>query len=138
MLENRLHKLQNELQSQLNTCEQVSSEKQKTIAELKLREDEITKLRHEISRNTKMREAIQRKLQNSEDMRLDIEQKRDAFKGKALAFEKDRDVAIKMHEQDKKQVDELAREREILNKNLLKVSTTIRCHCRVGCCKLEY
>ena len=46
----------------------------------------------------------------------------DAIKGKAIALEKDRDVALKMHEQDKKQVDELAREREILNKNLLKAA----------------
>lgn len=56
------------------------------------------------------------------DVRLDVEQKRDVFKNKAVALEKDRDLALKMHENDKKQVDELAREREILNKNLLKVS----------------
>ena len=36
--------------------------------------------------------------------RLDLEQKRDAIKGKAIALEKDRNVALKMHEQDKKQV----------------------------------
>ena len=106
----------------------MASEKQKALTELKLREDEIIKLKHGITRNNKMREAIQRKLQNSEDLRLDIEQKRDAFKTKAHALEKDRDLAVKMHETDKKQVDELAREREILNKNLLKVRKNFN-HC---------
>ena len=34
---------------------------------------------------------------------------------------KDRERLLKIHEQDKKHVDELARERDILNKNFLKV-----------------
>ena len=33
---------------------------------------------------------------------------------------KDRERLLKIHEQDKKHVDELARERDILNKNFLK------------------
>jgi len=122
VLDSRLTKIQNELQSQLNNNEMLSKEKQKVSDELKLREGEINKLKQQISRNNKMREAIQRKLQLSEEARLDLEQKRDAIKGKAIALEKDRNVALKMHEQDKKQVDELAREREILNKNLLKAA----------------
>ena len=39
----------------------------------------------------------------------------------SLVFLKDRERLLKIHEQDKKHVDELARERDILNKNFLKV-----------------
>merc|ERR1719402_539619 len=122
VLESRVVKMQQELKTQSNTNEQLTAECHKTSTELKSAQAQISTKKQELSRNNKMRETIQRKLQSSEQTRLDIEQKRDAFKNKALALEKDRDVAIKMHETDKKQVDELAREREILNKNLLKAA----------------
>ena len=67
-----------------------------------------------------MREAVQRKLQNSEEARVETEQKRDTLKSQLIALEKDRERLLKIHEQNKKQVDELARERDILNKNYLK------------------
>ena len=71
-----------------------------------------------------MREAVQRKLQNSEEARMEIEQKRDTLKSQLIALEKDHERLLKIHEQNKKQVDELARERDILNKNFLKVCLT--------------
>ena len=71
-----------------------------------------------------MREAVQRKLQNSEEARMEIEQKRDTLKSQLIALEKDHERLLKIHEQNKKQVDELARERDILNKNFLKVCQT--------------
>ena len=71
-----------------------------------------------------MREAVQRKLQNSEEARVETEQKRDTLKSQLIALEKDRERLLKIHEQNKKQVDELARERDILNKNFLKVKLT--------------
>ena len=55
---------------------------------------------------------------------MEIEQKRDTLKSQLIALEKDHERLLKIHEQNKKQVDELARERDILNKNFLKVSSS--------------
>lgn len=52
-----------------------------------------------------------------------MDKKRDDLKNKAAALEKDRDMAIKLAEIDKKQLEELARERDILDNNLLKAAS---------------
>ena len=56
--------------------------------ELKSRDDEIGKLKQEMARLKTMREAVQRKLQNSEEARVEIEQKRDTLKSQLIALEK--------------------------------------------------
>ena len=50
-----------------------------------------------------------RKLQNSEETRIEVEQKRDTLKSQLLAVEKDRERLLKIHESDKKQVIQLDR-----------------------------
>ena len=69
-----------------------------------------------------MREAVQRKLQNSEEARIETENKRDSLKSQLIAVDKDRERLLKIHEQNKKQIDELARERDILTLNFRRVS----------------
>lgn len=70
-----------------------------------------------------MREAVQRKLQNSEEARIETENKRDSLKSQLIAVDKDRERLLKIHEQNKKQIDELARERDILTLNFRRVSS---------------
>ena len=55
---------------------------------MKSRDDEIGKLKQEMARLKTMREAVQRKLQNSEESRIEIEQKRDTLKSQLIALEK--------------------------------------------------
>ena len=109
---------------QADVNDQLATEIQKKVSELKSRDDAIGRLRQEAGRLKGMREAVQRKLQNSEEARMEIEQKRDTLKSQLIALEKDHERLLKIHEQNKKQVDELARERDILNKNFLKVCLT--------------
>lgn len=122
LLETRFNRLQGEYQAQADVADQLAADIQKKMSELKSRDDEIGKLKQEMARLKTMREAVQRKLQNSEEARVEIEQKRDTLKSQLIALEKDRERLLKIHELDKKHVDELARERDILNKNFLKAS----------------
>merc|ERR1711892_546690 len=122
LLETRFNRLQGEYQSQADVADQLATDVQKKVSELKSRDDEIGRLRQEMGRVKGMREAVQRKLQNSEEARVETEQKRDTLKSQLIALEKDRERLLKIHEQNKKHVDELARERDILNKNFLKQS----------------
>ena len=75
-----------------------------------------------------MREAVQRKLQNSEEARIETENKRDSLKSQLIAVDKDRERLLKIHEQNKKQIDELARERDILTLNFRRVSLVKSVH----------
>ena len=75
-----------------------------------------------------MREAVQRKLQNSEEARIETENKRDSLKSQLIAVDKDRERLLKIHEQNKKQIDELARERDILTLNFRRVSLVKTAH----------
>merc|ERR1712147_229239 len=122
LLETRFNRLQGEYQAQADVADQLAADIQKKLNELKSRDDEIGKLKQEMARLKTMREAVQRKLQNSEESRIEIEQKRDTLKSQLIALEKDRERLLRIHEQNKKHVDELARERDILNKNFLKQS----------------
>jgi len=122
LLETRFNRLQGEYQAQADVADQLAADIQKKLNELKSRDDEIGKLKQEMGRLKTMREAVQRKLQNSEEVRLENELKRDTLKSQLIALEKERERLLKIREQDKKHVDELARERDILNKNYLKAS----------------
>jgi chromosome segregation ATPase len=122
LLETRFNRLQGEYQAQADVADQLAADIQKKLNELKSRDDEIGKLKQEMARLKTMREAVQRKLQNSEEVRVENELKRDTLKSQLIALEKERERLLKIREQDKKHVDELARERDILNKNYLKAS----------------
>lgn len=109
-------------------------------------------MRQDTTRLNKMRENIQRKLQLVEKDKSEVEGQRDTLKSQIGGLERgliilhyyslstsrlltvcqvkcclnicfvELDVMKKQTEIDKKQTDELVRERDILNKNLLKVS----------------
>merc|ERR1712096_267825 len=71
----------------------------------------------EISRLNKAREAIQRRLQQAEEGKADVESQRDTLKIQIVGLEREVDVLKKQAEMDKKAADELTRERDLLNKN---------------------
>ena len=77
-----------EYQAQADVADQLAADIQKKLNELKSRDDEIGKLKQEMARLKTMREAVQRKLQNSEESRIEIEQKRDTLKSQLIALEK--------------------------------------------------
>ncbi|TNM84643.1 hypothetical protein fugu_008821 [Takifugu bimaculatus] len=108
-------------------CEQVSADKERlsldnlqNTNELKRREEEVTQMRQKISKQAKMREVLQKKLHQLEEQKADVEVERDTLKVQIPALEKDLESCHKQVETDKKAIDELIRERDNLNKNLVK------------------
>uniref|UniRef100_A0A674NJS0 Cilia and flagella associated protein 58 n=1 Tax=Takifugu rubripes TaxID=31033 RepID=A0A674NJS0_TAKRU len=106
-------------------CEQVSADKERlsldnlqNTNELKRREEEMTQMRQKISKQAKMREVLQKKLHQLEEQKADVEVERDTLKVQIPALEKE--SCHKQVETDKKAIDELIRERDNLNKNLVK------------------
>lgn len=122
LLNARLTKVQQDFDQQLLNCDQLATENTQKAAELKQKEDEINGLKQDTVRLTKMREAIQRKLRTIEDQKMEVEQQKETLKGQIAGLEKELESSKKQAEADKKAIDDLVRERDILNKNLLKAA----------------
>jgi len=120
VLNTRLTKLQQDYQNQIDAADSLANDNATKASELKSREEEIHQLRQETIRLTKTREAIQRRLQQADDSKADIEQQKDTLKMNITGLEREVDIMKKYSEADKKAMEELVRERDILNKNYLK------------------
>ncbi|KAJ8415995.1 hypothetical protein AAFF_G00380170 [Aldrovandia affinis] len=121
-LQVRNSKLQQENEQSTLNVEQLSLENQQRTSDLKMREEEVNQMRQEISKLTKMREAAQRKCRQMEDQKVEVEQQRDTLKNQIAGLEREMESSKKQIEIDKKAMDELVRERDILNKNLIKAA----------------
>lgn len=118
----RLTKLQADFENQVLNADAMASENQTRVAELKQKEDEVNALKTETQKMNKMREMIQRKLRQVEDQKSDIERERETLRSQITGLERELDAAKKQAEADKKAIEDLVRERDILNKNLLKAA----------------
>ncbi|KAM6907330.1 cilia- and flagella-associated protein 58 isoform 2-T2 [Xenentodon cancila] len=131
VLHERSTKEQEQMQLKKNKlqqeCEQLSSDKdhlhlenQQMANQLKIKEEAVSHMQQEVTKQTKMREAIQKKLHQMEDQKADIEVQRETLKAQIVALEKDLESSQKQVEADKKAQEELIRERDVLNKNVIK------------------
>ncbi|XP_071828537.1 cilia- and flagella-associated protein 58-like [Apostichopus japonicus] len=123
ILNTRLTKLQQDYDQQLVNCDSLAQENQQKFNDLKSKEDEINQLKQDTLRLTKMRETIQRKLRTVEDQKGDTEQQKETLKSQIIALEREIESSKKQAEMDRKAIDDLVRERDILNKNLLKAAS---------------
>ncbi|XP_041476507.1 cilia- and flagella-associated protein 58-like [Lytechinus variegatus] len=123
ILNARFTKLQQDYETQLLNCDGLAQENQHRVNELKAKEDEIGNLKGDTTRLTKMRETIQRKLRNVEEQKAETEQAKETLKSQIVALEREIDSNKKQTEMDRKAIDDLVRERDILNKNLLKAAS---------------
>ncbi|XP_068807258.1 cilia- and flagella-associated protein 58 [Struthio camelus] len=119
----RNNKLMQESEQHNMMFEEVMQDVQQKTAELKVRDDEVTQMRHEISKLNKVRDVLQSKLRVAEEQKVDAEYDRDTLKNQVSGLERELEAAKKQAEVDKKAIDELVRERDILNKNLVKATS---------------
>ncbi|XP_067934774.1 cilia- and flagella-associated protein 58-like [Watersipora subatra] len=122
ILNSRFQKLQQDLQEQMGLSDGIHQENQQKAQELKQKEDEVNALKTEAARLNRTREAIQRKLRMVEDHKSEVEQSKETLKGNITALERELESARKQAEADRKAIDDLMRERDILNKNMLKAA----------------
>uniref|UniRef100_A0A8C9WL04 Cilia and flagella associated protein 58 n=1 Tax=Scleropages formosus TaxID=113540 RepID=A0A8C9WL04_SCLFO len=121
-------KLQQENEQNTLSLEELSLENQQRASDLKIKEEEVNQMRQEISKLTKMREATQRKLRHMEDLKAELEKQREILKNQIAGLEKEIESSKKHLESDKKVIDELVREKELLNKNMIKAASVSEKH----------
>ncbi|XP_048747175.1 cilia- and flagella-associated protein 58-like [Ostrea edulis] len=123
ILHTRFAKLQSDFEGQLITTDQLTAENQGRVTELKQKEDEVNGLKQETQRLNKMRETIQRKLRQVEENKSDVEQQKETLKSQIIGLERELEAAKKQAETDKKTIDDRTRERDILQKSMLKAAS---------------
>ncbi|KAJ3374481.1 hypothetical protein GGF31_007259 [Allomyces arbusculus] len=116
-------KLEEEVDHHLYTANQLVAENQKLAQEVKLADDDVDRIQTDFKSVAKMREMLQRKLKQVDEMKAAAEQDRDALKSLVYSLERQVESHKKQAETDRKQIDDLIRERDILSKNYLKATS---------------
>ena len=88
ILNQRLTKAQADYENQLMQSDQLAGENSQKNTELKLKESEISSLKADIARITKLREGLQRRLRTVEEQKQEVESSREALRQQITAFER--------------------------------------------------
>ncbi|KAG5446493.1 Cilia- and flagella-associated protein 58 [Clonorchis sinensis] len=118
--ETKLKECQIKLEQQIQVTDSVMIENQSRLQEVKQREEEVNNLKAECGKTTRQREAAQKKLRQCEEEKANLESTRDRLRSGVQAYENELEMMRKSQEADRRACDELAKEREQLNKNLVK------------------
>ncbi|NWR74985.1 CFA58 protein, partial [Centropus unirufus] len=102
--------------------EEVMQDVQQKTTQLKAKEDEVAQMRNEISKLNKVRDVLQNKLRVAEEQKVDAGHERNALKNKISGLERELEATKKQVEIDKKAINELMREKDMLSKNLVKAT----------------
>ncbi|KAF6772650.1 cilia- and flagella-associated protein 58 [Paragonimus kellicotti] len=116
--ETKLKESQAKLEQQIQITDSVMVENQSRLSEVKQREDEVNNLKPECNKIMKQREAAQKRLRQSEEEKTSLEALRDRLRSEVQAYDNEIELMKKSQEADRRACDELAKEREQLNKNL--------------------
>ncbi|KAA3681886.1 uncharacterized protein DEA37_0001635 [Paragonimus westermani] len=122
VIETKLKESQAKLEQQIQITDLVMVENQSRLSEVKQREDEVSNLKAECNKITKQREAAQKKLRQSEEEKTSLEALRDRLRSEVQAYDNEIELMKKSQEADRRACDELAKEREQLNKNLTRAA----------------
>ncbi len=113
-------KLQQDFEEQIHNNTQLLAENSQRAVELKAKEEEVAAIKNEVSRVNKVREGLSKQVKKLEEQKLEVETKRDTLRNEISALEREVETLKKQADVDKKEIDGLVRERDILNKQLLK------------------
>ncbi|XP_040418865.1 cilia- and flagella-associated protein 58 isoform X2 [Cygnus olor] len=102
--------------------ENVMKDVHQKTTELKAKEEEVNQMRLEISKLNKLRDVLQGKLRVAEEQKVDAGHERETLKSEISGLEKELEAAKKQAEIDKKAINELVRERDMLSKKVIKAA----------------
>ncbi|NXH39639.1 CFA58 protein, partial [Dicaeum eximium] len=121
-LKMKYEKLTQESEQQSAMLDDVMKDIGRKTTQLKEIQDEASQMSLEISKLRKMRDVLQNKLRTAEEQRVDAEHEKSMLKNQIIRLEKELETAKKQAEADKRAIDGLVRERDMLNQNLIKAT----------------
>lgn len=84
----RLDKAQKDYEQMVMNNNQLAGENVQRMAELKAKDEEIGGLKKELARVSKIREALQRKLRQTEEQKMESEQRRESLRQQIQGMER--------------------------------------------------
>ncbi|XP_056093105.1 cilia- and flagella-associated protein 58 [Rhinichthys klamathensis goyatoka] len=121
-LQHRNTKFQQDNEQNSISLEQLSQQNQQRASDLKIKDEEVTQLKQEISKLTKLREGVQRRLQLTQEQKVEVENQKETLRNQIIGLEREMEASKIQTDMDKKAIDELVREKGILNKNMIKAA----------------
>ncbi|NXA00282.1 CFA58 protein, partial [Nesospiza acunhae] len=121
-LKMKYQKLSQDNEQQSAMLDDVMKDIGQKTAQLKEIEDESAHMSLEISKLSKMRDVLQNKLCTAEEQKVDAEHEKNMLKNQIFRLEKELETGKKQAESDKRAIDGLVRERDMLNQNLIKAA----------------
>ncbi|NXO89249.1 CFA58 protein, partial [Certhia brachydactyla] len=118
----KYEKLTHESEQQNAMIADVMKDISQKTAQLKEIEDEAAQMRLDISKLSKIRDVLQHKLRTAEEQKVDAEHEKSMLKNQIIRLEKELETVKKQAETDKRTIDGLVRERDMLNQNLIKAT----------------
>jgi len=113
-------KLEEKLEQELAKNERYVQENQQRELQLRARRDDIQQHHNEKDKLTKMIEALKKKDRSLDDEKKDAEGKRSELKQDLKSFQEKNDHMKRDGDVDRKKIEDLLRERDILNKSVVK------------------
>jgi len=119
----RIQKLQHESDDALHTAQTMRTELKQKGMELKLRKEELKRATADEERLAKLVVAYKKKVAHAESSKAEDEKKSEELQENVRELDRSLESCHSEHEAEKKQLDELLRERDILNKQLVMSAT---------------
>ncbi|KAJ9584992.1 hypothetical protein L9F63_020653, partial [Diploptera punctata] len=121
-LNNRLIKMQQDFDTQNETMEKLANENYNKTHLIKIQEEELARLRVNTSKIEKIREHYVKKLTASQNQRSHVEEEKEKQKLVKCQLEHDLETAKKDIEHHNKVCEAIQRDKDILTKNILKMT----------------
>ncbi|XP_047099162.1 cilia- and flagella-associated protein 58-like [Schistocerca piceifrons] len=124
-LNSQLQKTTLDYEHQQILSAKLTAENLEKTTEIKTKEDELTKVRNELSKASKLQDSYLKKAQHMDQLRGYAEQKKAKAMETLALVQRDMEAARKQAIQDKRTIENVTRQKEILKNNLLKQSNTV-------------
>ncbi|KAJ3136413.1 hypothetical protein HDU90_003120 [Geranomyces variabilis] len=124
----RTIQLQREADEQMTLASQLIDENRITAAELARREAELLKNTTEVKKVARIKEALGKKIQASEEQKLEAELERKGIRGECEGTLDEIERMKRQTDLHKKAIDDLTRERDILEENHHKAQSELHGH----------
>lgn len=130
-LNNKYSRLQDEYEALHYNFDLVKKQYAKLNNELKLKEEEVARANNDINKTIKAKESAEKKISLVEKEKREVIEEREKIKGMLHSVEKEIEKSKVNAELDKRTMEHMAREKDILNKNVLRQQAVARDHVKL-------
>ncbi|KAI4460742.1 cilia and flagella-associated protein 58-related [Holotrichia oblita] len=127
----RFAKMQDELDSVTYNHDRLKKDFMKRANEIRFKEEEIARLKNEVAKYSKSKEIVEARIKQIEDEKSDINVDREKLRQMIGNMSREIDLMKRQTDNDKRSLEHLTREKEIMNKNMVRQQAVSRDHVKL-------